>query len=144
MTCEEVELELSGGTSSPEGREHLEGCAACRETSRLFGLAALPPVTDAERLMMKGLAVSTQQAWRVKSSRGGVVRRVASLAMAAGLGALVATGVMLKLRPEAEVRVQTIHVTPPEVPALEFVEANLSDDEVFFDVSWPSPTEGDL
>ena len=144
MTCEEIELELSGGTLSPEGRTHLDGCASCRETARLFGLAAMPAVTDAERLMMKSLASSTQAEWVRKSSRGGAFRRVASLAMAAGVGALVASGVMLKLRPEPEVRVQTIHVTPPELPNIELVDSNLSDDEVFFDVSWPSLTEGDL
>lgn len=140
MTCEEIELELSGGTLSPEGREHLDGCASCRETARLFGLAAMPVVADAERLMLKSLASTTQQAWATKQSR----HRVASLVMAAGVGALVASAAIIGLRPAPEVRVQTIHVTPPEIPNIEFVEANLSDDEVFFEVSWPSPTEGDL
>lgn len=144
MTCEEIELELSGGTLSAEGRAHLDGCASCGETARLFGLAAMPAVTDEERLMMKSLSSTTQAAWRSRQTRGGAFRRVASLAMAAGVGALVASGVMLKLRPEPEVRVQTIHVTPPELPNIEFVDSNLSDDEVFFDVGWPSPTEGDL
>lgn len=146
MTCEEVELELSGGTLSVEGRAHLDGCAACGETARLFGLAALPPVTDAERLMLKSLASTTQQAWRSQQSRGGTFRRVASLAMAAGVGALVASVAMVKLRPmpQPEVRVHTVHVMPPELPNIEFADANLSDDEVFFDVGWPSPTEGDL
>lgn len=146
MTCEEIELELSGGALSPEGRAHLDGCPACRETSRLFGLAALPAVTDAERLMMKSLASTTQAAWAGAQSRRGAVRRVASLALAAGVGALVASVAVVQLRPlpEPEVRVQTIHVTPPELPSFELVDANLSDDEVFFDVGWPSPTEGDL
>lgn len=146
MTCEDIELELSGGTLSARGREHLDGCASCRETARLLGLAALPPVTEVERMMMNSLASGTQAAWRSKESRGGTFRRAASLAMAAGVGALVASVAMVKLRPvpEPEVRVQTIHITPPELPDIELVDSNLSDDEVFFDVGWPSPTEGDL
>jgi hypothetical protein len=35
-------------------------------------------------------------------------------------------------------------VTPPELPELALDTPNLSDDEVFFEVGWPSPTEGDL
>ncbi len=144
MTCEETELELSGGALSAEGRAHLDGCSSCRETARVLGLAALPAVTDSERLMLKSLASTTQQAWRAREHRSGSLRRAASLALAAGVGALLASAVAVKFQPAPEVRVETIHVTPPELPGIEFADANLSEDEVFFDVGWPSPTEGDL
>ena len=145
---------MSGGRSatelpepSAEARVHLESCASCREAARLVGLAALPPLSDAERAMLHGLEASVQRAHHATSRREGFVRRVASLALAAGLGALVASAAVLKLVPAPEPRVETrtVLVTPPEVPVLEVSdELNLSDDEVFFDVGWPSPTEGDL
>lgn len=145
MNCEETELELSGGELSADARTHLDGCASCREAARLFGLAALPPLADVERLMLNGVAASTQQQWRAQQSRGGRVRQVASLALAAGVGALVASVAVLRFhQPTPVVRVETVHVVPPEVPVLEFIDANLSEDDVFFEVGWPSPTEGDL
>lgn len=145
ITCEEVELELP--EPSVEARAHLETCATCRETARVLGLATLPPLSDAERLMLGGLSATLQREARPTARREGLVRRVASLALAAGIGALVASAAVLRLTPPPETRVETrtVLVTPPEVPVLEVSdELNLSDDEVFFDVGWPSPTEGDL
>lgn len=147
MKCEDVELELSGGELSTEAREHLEGCASCQATAKLLGLAALPPLSETERLVLGGLAASTQKTWRETRRRSGAASRLASLALAAGVGALLASAVLMKLVPQPEPRVETrtVMVTPPEIPVLEASdEINLSDDEVFFDVGWPSPTEGDL
>lgn len=143
ITCEEVELELP--EPSVEARAHLETCATCRETARVLGLATLPPLSDAERLMLGGLSATLQREARPR--REGPLRRLASLALAAGIGALVASAAVLRLTPPPEARVETrtVLITPPEVPVLEVSdELNLSDDEVFFDVGWPSPTEGDL
>lgn len=143
MTCEEVELELP--EPSVEARAHLETCSSCRETATLLGLATLPPLSEAERAMLSGLAVSLQRDVRAPPRRDGLVRRVASLALAAGVGALIASAAMLKLSPEPRVETRTVLVTPPEIPVLEVSdEFDLSDDEVFFEVGWPSPTEGDL
>lgn len=143
MNCEDVELELSGGEPSAEAKAHLAGCASCQATAQVLGLAALPPVTDAERLVLRGLEGSTLRAWRAEKGRGAQVRRVGSLLLAAGLGALVASGLLLQTR-AVEPRVETVYVAAPEVPVLELEEPNLSDDEVFFDVGWPSLTEGEL
>jgi hypothetical protein len=143
ITCEEVELELP--EPSVEARAHLETCAACRETAKLLGLATLPPLSEAERAMLGGLAASLQREVQAPRRRDSVAGRVASLALAAGLGALVASAAMLKLSPEPRVETRTVLVTPPEIPVLEVSdEFDLSDDEVFFEVGWPSPTEGDL
>lgn len=144
MNCEDVELELSGGEPSVEARAHVEDCASCQATARLLGLAALPPITQAERLLLNGLAPSTQQAWRAQHARGDGLRRVVTLALAAGVGALLASAVLGRAQPVTTTEVRTVMVTAPEIPVLEFDEANLSDDEVFFEVGWPSPTEGDL
>lgn len=142
MNCEDVELELSGTEPSVAARAHLEGCVSCQATSKLLGLAALPPLTQTERLVLNGLSASTQQAWRSRRTRGGGLRRGASLLVAAGLGALLASVLIKPVVSEPIVR--TVMVTAPEIPVLDLEEANLSDDEVFFEVGWPSPTEGDL
>ncbi|MDP1825056.1 MAG: hypothetical protein Q8L48_17495 [Archangium sp.] len=147
MNCEDVELELSGSEPSLEARAHLADCASCQATARLLGLATLPPLTQNERLLLNGLSASTHEAWRARRSRGEGLRRFASLALAAGLGALLASAVLVKTLPRAvpaEPQVRTVLVAAPEVPVLDFDGANLSDDEVFFEVGWPSPTEGDL
>ncbi len=144
MNCEAVELELSETEPSVEARAHVEGCLSCQETSKLLGLAALPPLTQTERLMLNGLASTTQQAWRSRPTRTGGFRRGASLLMAAGLGALLASALLKPATVISEPIVRTVMVTAPEIPVLDFEEANLSDDEVFFEVGWPSPTEGDL
>ena len=145
MNCEDVELELSGGEPSPEVRAHLESCASCRETARVLGLAALPPLNETERLVLSGLAATTLERARAQRSRGEGARRMVMLALAAGVGALLASAVISRGSPVAsEPVVRTVMMTAPEVPVLDFEVANLSDDEVFFEVGWPSPTEGDL
>lgn len=150
MNCDDVALELSGGDPSNEARAHLAECSDCQATARVLGLVELPALTQAERLVVGGLAASTQQAWRARRSRGEGLRRVASLALAAGLGALLASALLVDLgsplptpTPVASPVRTVMMVTPPEIPVLDF-EDNLSDDEVFFEVGWPSPTEGDL
>lgn len=149
MTCEDVELELSGGTPSVDARAHLETCTSCQTTAKLLGLAVLPPLSDTERLVLSGLAASTQREWESRQRSASSTRRVASLALAAGVGALLASTVLLGTRaePTPVVETRTVLVAAPEVPDLaDFVgdDFNVSDDDVFFDVSWPSPTEGDL
>lgn len=145
MNCEDTELELSSGEPSAEARAHVASCVSCQETAKLLGLATLPPLSQAEQLLLNGLASSTQQVWRAQHRRGEGFRRGLSLVLAAGLGALVASVLIQReasvtLQPE----VRTVMITPPELPDLELESPNLSDDEVFFEVGWPSPTEGDL
>lgn len=138
MTCEETELELSGGEVSPVAKAHLASCIDCQKTARVLGLAALPELNDTERLMLSSLPVTIQREWRpAKPARFHFVKQSLGYALAAGIGALIASAVILKLRP----------VDPPVVQVKEISavsDSNLSDDEVFFDVGWPSPTEGDL
>ncbi len=146
MNCEDVELELSGGEPSTEARAHLESCASCQESARVLGLAALPPLSETERLVLGGLSATTVERARAQRRRGEGARRVVMLALAAGVGALLASAVISRPAPvTSEPVVRTVMMTAPEVPVLDFeAAANLSDDEVFFEVGWPSPTEGDL
>jgi hypothetical protein len=153
MTCEDFELELGAPELSAEARAHLETCPGCRETYEVVTLAALPEVTAAERSAVAGVAASTHAAWLAQDRRRARLSWVVGLAVAAGLGAVVATGVMWRLRPAApEVQpvaavarnVEPVLLEDPVVPEFSADALNVSDDDVFFDVSWPSATEGDL
>jgi hypothetical protein len=140
MTCDDAVLELSDPREpSAELAAHLAGCASCADAARVLDLAALPPADAAEHAALAGLADAALEAWtreaRRRATRRRGARRLARLALAAGVGALVASGALL-LRP---------HPAPPLAPALAELavkdESYLLEDEVFFDVSWP---EGDL
>ncbi|MHB8879368.1 MAG: hypothetical protein ACYC8T_37210 [Myxococcaceae bacterium] len=98
MTCDEFEaLALSGDGPA---LAHVEGCARCRgeveKAKRALELTALPPLTAADRGQLAGLAASTLTAWRGTERRRGLFCRVAGLAVAAALGGLVASAVVLR------------------------------------------------
>jgi predicted anti-sigma-YlaC factor YlaD len=144
MTCDEAVLELKAEAPSPEVQAHLDGCGACRDAALVLGLAALPPVSAVERAALNDLPRRVVAAARVDGrARFSSVRQLASLALAAGLGAIVASGVLLGTRVPVQAERVVVEV-PLEVPALpgDFDEPNLSDDEVFFDVSWPDVSQG--
>lgn len=149
-TCEEFELELGAPELSADARAHLAQCSACRETYEVVTLAALPEVTAAERAALVGLASTTHAAWQAQDRQRSRVSWVVSLAVAAGLGAVVATGVMSRMRPDVQPVAATatwtepVSFDAPVVPEFSADALNVSDDDVFFEVSWPSATEGDL
>lgn len=146
MTCDDVELELSGEAPTEGARAHAAGCPRCRQTMEVLGLARLAPPPAALASALAGLPASTQAAAvaLVASRAPSPVRRAGGLLLAAGVGAFLASAALLS-RPEApQVRVEFVHVAPPEVPALDVDEPNLFDDEGFEEVGWPSPTEGEL
>jgi hypothetical protein len=146
MNCEDVEIELSGGEPSEAARAHVSTCAACARTAQVLELAVLGPLDAAEHAVVNRLPMSTVASWQAARHLRRPARRWASLALAAGVGALVASAVMVKTRPEPVGSTQTVHVLEPEVPMVELAsdDPNFSEDEVFLDVGWPSPTEGDL
>lgn len=157
MKCEDVILELGPGEPSLAVATHLAECPECRSAADALALAALPPLSAPETVGLSGLARRTERAWQAQEQRrverAGWWRQTARLALAAGLGALVASGVSSlwntaptarSTTPATVQAVQTVasERLDPEEPAVD--EANLSDDEVFFEVSWPTPTEGEL
>jgi hypothetical protein len=154
MKCEDVILELGPGEVSLAVAAHLAECAECRSAADALALAALPARSGPETVGLSGLARRTERAWHAQEQRRlertGWWRQTARLALAAGLGALVASGVSSLWTTAPTARgttpsaVQTVasERLDPEEPAVD--EANLSDDEVFFEVSWPTPTEGEL
>lgn len=156
MKCEDVLLQLDGREPSAELAAHLEACPECRSAADVLALAALPRVSRAEQAQLDGLAGSTLAAWRRHEAPRGAQRRwwveATRLALAAGLGALVASGAHA-LRAGSTTsttmgsRPYDLEAVALEVPTLTDLdgdEFNLSDDEVFFEVSWPQATEGEL
>jgi len=143
MTCDDAVLELSGSERSEALLAHLAACPRCREAARVLDLATLPPPSLAEQAAFKGLATTTRAAWDARERQAWGRRRWAqqavSLAAAAGLGALVASGAwMLRTRP-TPLQPAAI-LASAELASGDEAESYLQDDEVFFDVSWP---EGD-
>jgi hypothetical protein len=146
MNCDEVVLELSAEAPAPAVRAHLEGCASCRQTARVVGWAALPRVTEVERAALDGLPrrllAATARA-APAPGRAAAWRQAGALALAACVGAFVASTVLVGTRtPLAPERV--VLEVPVDLPVLpELDEANLSDDEGFFEVSWPDVNQTD-
>jgi predicted anti-sigma-YlaC factor YlaD len=146
MTCDETLNELTGGPPSPAVHAHLAECEACREAAHVVAAAALPPLSLAEQEALATLPANTRsryfEAEHHRAEQTARWRQAGWLAVAAGLGALLATGANALRAVERPARVVPASVASnPRAPQ---EEANLSDEEVFFEVSWPQPTEGDL
>jgi hypothetical protein len=161
--CEETLEALSerGSTGLTEAqRTHLEGCEDCLSARSTLELAALPAVSAAELEALAASSGALLSAWKAQqppppvsslaARRAPLWRQLTQLALAAGLGAVVASAVFLRHPAGSQGAERPVGLTPvvldePALPELASDEANLSDDEVFFDVSWPSATsDGDL
>lgn len=100
MNCEEFSEVVGQASLSDESRAHANSCASCAALAHVVALASLPPVTDLE--------VSRLHA-RVQARFGEVVvhravglRRIAGYALAAGLGAVIASSGFAWLRPRSQ------------------------------------------
>jgi hypothetical protein len=149
LSCEEVELSLLEPQRSDAVRAHLSGCEKCRAFEKDLGeigeLAALPELTGGERAKLLGLAPRTLARVRQGEVRWGAVRRVAGLALAAGLGALVAT-VALRSggeQPGVEVRPIPVSDTTIEFPLVLVDDGVMADSDDDVEIAWPNPNEGD-
>lgn len=108
MTCEECEAllidEASSGQPQTGGElgEHLRACSRCRSFAEAaleaVALATLSPLSETELAQLSRLASGTLQAQRKNQRPRGRARRFLGWAVAAGLGALVASGTLLALR----------------------------------------------
>jgi hypothetical protein len=155
MTCDEL-LELCDGGPLPEAAvKHLTTCADCRQTVEALNLAALPALGAEAREALDELPELVMSEWRARRPMAPVPRwhGWARMALAACAGALISTAVLS--RPRVATVERPALVTPvsftdsalPSLPESDDEQANLQDDEVFFDVSWPAstnPTEGEL
>jgi hypothetical protein len=157
-TLEALSEQGSAGLTEAQ-RTHLAGCEDCRAARSTLELAGLPPVSEAELAALAASEGALLSAWQAQqpppavislaSRRAPVWRQLTQLALAASLGAVVASAVFLRHPASGLGAERPVSLTPVvlEEPALpdQADEANLSDDEVFFDVSWPSATsDGDL
>ncbi len=153
MTCEEIELALSERPPAltPEVAEHLTTCASCRQTAQLLSLARLPELSAVEVSGLAQLPGRSLGAWRAQETRRFSLRRFAGYAVAAAIGALVASGVTsFRLTGTTALEAQ-----PPYAAAtLALGETEFdfgtgdddlftSDETEFFDVSWPALDEGE-
>jgi predicted anti-sigma-YlaC factor YlaD len=141
MTCDEVELEVvCGGEPSAAAREHLSGCEQCRafqaSSARVLADAALPAVSAEEKASQQSLAPRVLHQWKKQDRQRSVIRRVAGLAMAACLGAAVASAALLpRLQEPQPVDLPEWSVVEPELVA----SSDTEDELETFEVSWPSP-----
>jgi len=147
MTCDQVELALVAGEglSEPE-QQHLGGCEKCQafqqSSAQLIQDAALPPVSAPEKAALSSLAPRVLTRWKQQDNRRGVVRRFVGLALAACMGAAVASAALVPRLAHQAVPVQAVATMTPDdsewtVPAPELTATD-SDDELDFEVSWPS------
>jgi hypothetical protein len=152
MTCDEVELALVVGEGlSPGAKEHLVTCEKCsafqRDAAQLISDATLPPMSASEKAAAASLAPRVHQAWKAKDNRRGGLRRFAGLAVAACMGAAVASAALVPRMVRQTLPTQqtqqptTISSEPPEwqVPGFELPSAG-ADDELDFEVAWPTDT----
>jgi hypothetical protein len=147
MTCDQVELALvvGEGLSEPE-QEHLAGCEKCQafqlSSAQLVQDAALPPVSASEKAALSALAPRVLTHWKQKDTRRGVVRRFVGLALAACMGAAVASAALVPRLAQQGVAVKAATAMSSDdsewtVPSGELTATD-SDDELDFEVSWPN------
>ena len=144
MTCDELELLLPEGAAAPQVQQHLAGCERCQQTVAVLGAVAQPPASAAEKARLAGLTASVQSQWVQGQRRRTSTQTFAGLAIAASLGAVIASGVMWRVNgaaPAIEVRNE-----PAVLVLMEDDASPVSpDDESSFEVSWPSLNEeGDV
>ena len=151
LSCEDVELSLLEPGRSDEVRAHLAACEKCRAFEKDMGqvseLAALPELSGAERAKLLGLAPRTLARVRQGEARWGAVRRVASLALAASIGALVATAALKRSEvpgPTDFPRVSSLESRVSSDANLEFPlvlvdDGALADSDDDIEIAWPNP-----
>lgn len=143
MTCEDVELALLEEPVPEDAQRHLATCPACQGYARDLGLliqAATPaPLSQAEQHALSSVSGRTLAQWERRQQPR---RPWFGYAVAAGLGALVASAGFWSARPVREVVVERI-AEPAAVAAAEIEDPNFSADDGFFEVTWPELPEGE-
>lgn len=145
MTCDDVELALVTGEGlSAEAREHLATCERCavfqRDAVQLLDDAALPPMSASEKAAAASLAPRVHQAWKATERRRGVLRRFAGLAVAACMGAAVASAALVPRLSQPRGLPTEISSSEPEwqVTGFELPAAGADEELDFDEVAWPT------
>ena len=143
MTCDELELRLPD--ESDDVQAHLAGCAACRQSTAILWAVAQPPLGPSDKAKLAGLSSAVQSQWVVLQRRRTLAQRFVGLAIAASVGAVVASGLMWKLNGAQPVQAVQPRLEPEVLVLLEDSTLLASDDDSNFEVSWPSLNEdGDV
>jgi hypothetical protein len=144
MTCDDAEVRIAEGSSSPELAAHLAGCEACRLFARdLAVISTQPSLTAVEAKQLDSLEADTWRAWQ-HQQRVSARPSWLGYAAAASFGALVASAGFWSARPVKEVVVERLVEAPaPRSAAFDADEPNSGADEVFFEVTWPDFPEGE-
>lgn len=149
MSCETVStLLLEMPPELPaEVQTHLKGCAECtalaQELAAVRELTTIPKPSPAVRGRLASMGPAVRFALEERQRQKAFWRRALSLAVAAGLGALVATLALGTAHRSERVAPETGWDVPF---AAEDSVASASEDEMFDEVSWPSDIneEGEL
>lgn len=139
MDCEDVEVAMSVGRLSQAMEQHVTACPRCQKTARVFQ-AMQPASSAADEAVLSKLQFDPP----ARRNHGGALRL--GLSAAALLLVLGAGSMLMKNAPESHREVRAgLDVDVDVLPFL--VDADdgfdLSDDEVSFEIGWPSPTDGD-
>jgi hypothetical protein len=138
MTCDEVEASLPERGNEPGVQAHLAECADCRETAAVLGLAAQAPLRAEERARLVSLPIALASQWERLERKRTAARKFVALAVAASLGAVVASGLMWKL---LKVPSAAAKADPEILMVMDDAAPLLADEDLSFEVSWPSLNE---
>ena len=147
MTCEKIQEQLlTGAPLDADAREHLVTCEACQEASTrlvLFLKAAAPETPNPVELgLLNGLAhqVTTRGVQRARTRA--LFRTAASYGVAASVGGAIVAAVLFSHQgPAAPLTQHALHTW--EAPVIELASVDASNDEVGFEVEWPTLNEGE-
>ena len=144
MTCDELELLLPEGADEPGAQAHLAECASCQETAAVLAAAAQPALSSSDKAKLVGLSSAVQSQWTRQQQRRSKAQSFLGLAIAASLGAIIASSVVLKLNAAQPQAVQA-RLAPEVLVLLEDGSPLAADDESSFEMWWPSLNEeGDV
>ena len=139
MDCEDVEVAMSVGRLSQAMELHVAGCPRCRQSARVFQSMQIPP-TSADEAVLSKLTFQIP----ARQRRRGAVRlglSAAALLLVLGAGSMLMKNASAPQRPVASG--VELDVDVPFFLAETDDGFDLSDDEVSFEIGWPSPTDGD-
>ena len=139
MDCEDVEVAMSVGRLTHAMEQHVAECPRCQKSAQVFEAMQAPPSSANEVVLSK-----LQFEFPKHPSRGGALRL--GLSAAALFLVLGAGSMLMKNSPVPQPAVRAGVELDVDVPAF-LADAedgfDLSDDEVSFEIGWPSPTDGD-
>ncbi len=138
MTCDELELLFPDGAAGVSAQQHLAGCDRCRASVEVLSMAAQPGLKASETALLVGMPSAALRGWLRLMHRRSLTQRFVGLAIAASLGAVIATGTMWKLNAAPPEQFAPARPSPEVLVLMEDSSPVGSEDDSSFEVSWPS------